>query len=109
MTGHKGNSEVVRCAEQLAARLGADAPTFADAIRGAEHEYLNLLRAVRATHDRFAFDREGRPGAVTSVREALPVIERDLFEAILEDYTCELAAVEEALYQFAKACSRTRQ
>jgi hypothetical protein len=53
-----------------------------------------------------ATDGRARSGAV---REALPMMERDLFDAVLEDQACELAAVEEALYQFALALSRARK
>ena len=97
--------EVTRCAGRLAARLGA-ATSFDEARRAAEREYVELLHAVRRTHERFGFDRDGRPGAVGAVREALPLMERDLFDAVLEDHACELAAVEEALYQFALALAR---
>lgn len=106
MSGILDVTEVTRCADQLAANLAADDPSF-DAVRQrAESEYVALLHAVRKTHERFAFDRDGRPGAIGAVREALPVMERDLFEAVLEDHACELAAVEEALYQFALALAR---
>ena len=93
-------------ADQLAARIGHGAETFAEARRDIEREYLDLLHAVRATHERFAFDRDGRPGAIGAVREALPLMERDLFEAVMDDHACELAAVEEALYQLARALAR---
>ena len=106
MSGIYEETEVTRCADELAASLVAGDPSF-DAVRQrAESEYVALLDAVRKTHERFAFDRDGRPGAVSAVREALPVMERDLFEAVLEDHACELAAVEEALYQFARALAR---
>jgi hypothetical protein len=109
MSGLHQDTELSRCAEDLAASLTGDDPNF-DAVRTrAEREYLALLHAVRKTHARFAFDRDGRPGAVNAVREALPVMERDLFEAVLEDHACELAAVEEALYQFALALARARK
>jgi hypothetical protein len=36
-------------------------------------------------------------------------MERDLFEAVLEDHVCEVAAIEEALYQLALALSRVRK
>jgi outer membrane protein assembly factor BamA len=49
-----------------------------------------------------------RPDAVNAVREALPMMERDLFDAVLEDHACEVAAIEEALYQLALALSRAR-
>ena len=34
---------------------------------------------------KFAFDREGRPGAIAAIRGALPMMERDLFDAVIED------------------------
>jgi len=102
MSGLHEDTDVTKRADELAARL-ADERSF-DAVRqGAEREYLALLHAVRQTHDRFAFDRDGRPHAVNAVREALPMMERDLFDAVLEDHTCEVAAIEEALYQLALA------
>ena len=109
MSGLQEDTEVTRCAEALAASLTGEAESF-DAVRQrAEPEYLALLHAIRKTHARFAFDRDGRPDAINAVREALPVMERDLFEAVLEDHACELAAVEEALYQFALALARARR
>jgi hypothetical protein len=36
-------------------------------------------------------------------------MERDLFEAVLDDHACEIAAVEEALYQLALALSRAQR
>jgi hypothetical protein len=105
MSGLDEYTDITRCADELAARLSQE-PSF-DAVRhGSEREYLALLHAVRQTHDRFAFDRDGRPHAVNAVREALPMMERDLFDAVLEDHACEVAAIEEALYQLALALSR---
>ena len=100
---------ITRCADRLAASLAGDELSFDAARRRAEPEYLALLSAVRHAHERFAFDREGRPHAVTAVREALPMMERDLFDAVMDDHACELAAVEEALYQFARALARGRK
>ena len=37
------------------------------------------------------------------------MMERDLFDAVLEDHACEVAAVEEALYQLALALGRGRK
>ena len=108
MTVLDGDSELTRSADQLAARLIGDEPAFADVRQRAAEEYRALLQAVRATNERFAFDRDGRPGAVHAVREALPAMEREVFDAVLEDHACELAAVEEALYQFALALARSR-
>ena len=99
---------VLKRAEELAARLNLTADTFADARQGAGAAYEELLQAIRNIHQRYAFDREGRPGAVAAVREALPVMERDLFEAVVEDHACEVAAIEEALFQLARAVLRVR-
>ena len=64
-----------------------------------EHEFQGILDAVKASHPKFAFDRDGRPGAIAAVRAALPTMERELFDAVLEDCECELAATREALFQ----------
>ena len=100
--------EVTRCANRLAASLKGESPTGHDA-PAFDADYRELLRAVSRLDARFAFDRDGRPGAINAVREALPMMERDLFDAVLEDQACELAAVEEALYQFALALARARK
>jgi hypothetical protein len=71
-------------------------------------DYDELVAAVARTAPRFAFDRAGRPGAIDAVRAALPVVERELFDAILDDHACEVAAVEEALFQLARACAARR-
>lgn len=94
---------IPQCAAALAAVAAGEQPTFDDARRLAEPEYLALLAAVRGSSPRFAFDRDGRPGAIDAIREALPAMEREVFEAVLEDHACELAAVQEALYQYAVA------
>ena len=99
-------NDVARCAQAMAGRVSR-AESFAEASAGLASEYDALLRAVRALDARFAFDREGRPGAIAAVREALPLMERDLFEAVLDDHTCEIAAIEEAMYQVLRACRRT--
>ena len=64
-----------------------------------EHEFQRTLDAVKASHTKFHFDRDGRPGAIAAVRVALPTMERDLFDAVVEDFECELAATREALFQ----------
>ena len=66
------------------------------------NEYRDLLNRVRDLDPRFAFDRDGRPAAINAVREALPAMERDLFDAVIEDFTCELAAAEEVWRQAAQ-------
>jgi hypothetical protein len=109
MSALQEDTEITRSAHQLALTLTGDESSFDGARQRAETEYLALLAAVRRSHERFAFDRDGRPHAINAVREALPMIERDLFDAVLEDHGCELAAVEEALYQFARALLRVRK
>jgi hypothetical protein len=87
------------CARQLPA-----APSSFAADRSAfQTAFETLLSAVAASGDRYAFDRDGRPQAVRAVRSALPAMEAELFDAILEDVACELAATQEALYQLALA------
>jgi hypothetical protein len=97
-----------RHVDQLAARIAETDQPFAEASRAFETEYLNLLRAISRLGPRYAFDREGRPAAVAAVREALPIMERDLLEAIVDDHACELAAVQEALYRLMLAYGRRR-
>ena len=64
-----------------------------------ESEFRSILEAVKESDPRFAFDREGRPAAIEAVRNALPMMERDLFDAVMEDCECELAAMREAMFQ----------
>jgi len=58
-----------------------------------------MLEAVKTSNPKFVFDREGRPGAIAAIRGALPMMERDLFDAVIEDCECELAATREAMFQ----------
>lgn len=88
------------------ARLDGGTTTFAEAGVGLAAEYDALLRAVAQTGPAYAFDREGRPPAIDAVRQALPAVERELFDVILDDYACERAAVEEALFRVALAYGR---
>jgi len=84
-----------------AARIPSTPRSF-DEDRAALGADLNaVLTAIRDSDARFAFDREGRPGALAAVRHALPAMEADLLDAILEDVACELAAYQEALYRLA--------
>jgi hypothetical protein len=91
------------CARQLPtapASFASDAPAFQTALDA-------LLAAVAAGDARYTFDREGRPPALQAVRSALPAMEAELFDVILEDLACELAATQEALYQLALAARAT--
>ena len=68
--------------------------------RGAiERAFQQTLEAVKTSNPLFMFDREGRPGAIAVIRGALPMMERDLFDAVMEDCECELAATREAMFQ----------
>jgi hypothetical protein len=71
-----------------------------------EVEFRRTLEAVRASHPQFAFDRDGRPGAIAAIRGALPSMERELFDAVMEDCECELAATREALFQMIAAINK---
>jgi hypothetical protein len=86
--------------------LPAQPTTFRDDRHALGADFDRLIAEVRASDPRFAFDREGRPGAIAAVRQALPAMEADLLDAVLDDFACELAAVEEALYRLALAARR---
>ena len=93
-------------ADGIAARLDSEAASFRQAIGPLAAEYEALLRRIAQTAPEYAFDRAGRPFAAEAVREALPAVERELFDAILEDFACERAAIEEGLYRVALAVAR---
>jgi len=71
-----------------------------------EQEFQRTLALVKASDPKFAFDRDGRPGAIAAVRGALPTIERELFDAVIEDWECELAATREALFRVVAALEK---
>ena len=96
------DSEIARLAAACATRLRNTAGAGIDAFGP---EFLQLLDLVRALDPAFAFDREGRPGAIAAVREALPLQEQELLDAIIEDHACELAAVRDAMARIARACA----
>ena len=93
-------------ADGIAARVDNEAASFRQAIGPVAAEYEALLRRIAQTAPEYAFDRAGRPFATEAVREALPAVERELFDAILEDFACERAAIEEGLYRVALAVAR---
>ena len=68
-----------------------------------EEEFRRRLAMVRTENPKFAFDRDGRPAAIAAVRGALPLMERELLDAVIEDCECELAATREALFQMLEA------
>lgn len=97
------NPHIARLAAACAARLQDAVAADAAAL---EPDFRALVSAVRETDPRFAFDRDGRPSAIAAVRGALPALERELLDAIIEDHVCELAAVHEAWLQVAAAAAR---
>ena len=52
-----------------------------------EEQFQQTLALVRASDPKFFFDREGRPGALAAIRGALPSIQRELLDAVIEDAT----------------------
>lgn len=84
---------------------GSSGP-FRAAVAPVEREYDALLQHVARLGPAYAFEREGRPQAIEAVRQALPLVERDLFDAILDDVACERAAIEEGLFRVAQACGQ---
>ena len=91
------------CAERIPASphpLHDDLPAF-------ERELTALIAAVAATHPRYTFDLDGRPGAIAAIRRALPVMEAELLDAVLEDVACQLAANREAFYRVVQAVRRS--
>jgi hypothetical protein len=92
---------IAALASACAGQLPATASTFTADSEAFATAWEALLAAIARSDPGYTFDREGRPGAMTAVRHALPAMEREIFEAIIEDVTCELAAVQEALYRIA--------
>jgi hypothetical protein len=97
------DEDVSASAGRVAFHLTGSDPSFEDVKSRCDAAYRSLLRSVARLGPRFAFDTDGRPGAIEAVRAALPPVERELFEAIVTDHACEIAAVEEALYRVALA------
>jgi hypothetical protein len=90
------NTLALACAARLQDVVVADAAAL-------EPDFRALVDAVRRLDPAFNFDRDGRPGAIAAVREALPLAERELLDAVIEDHACEVAAVHEAMFQVARA------
>jgi hypothetical protein len=86
------------CAARLQDVVAADAAAL-------EPDFRALLEAVRQLDAAFNFDRDGRPAAIAAVRAALPLAERELLDAVIEDHACEVAAVHEAMFQVARAAA----
>ena len=99
-------SHIAALASTCATDLPARPASFHEDLSLFEHSFRQLLDAVTRADPRYAFDRDGRPAAVQAVRHALPAVEAELLDAIVEDVECEMAAVKEALYQIALALRR---
>ena len=99
-------SVLANLAVACARRLPVSPGSFRDDAARFERELAGLVAAVKATDERFNFDVDGRPGAIAAIRHALPAMEAELFDAVLEDVACELAARQEALYQVAQAARK---
>lgn len=93
-------------AAACARRLPVSPRSFRDDAAGFERELAALVSTVKTTGEQFNFDLDGRPGAIAAIRHALPAMEAELFDAVLEDVACELAARQEALYQVAQAARK---
>jgi hypothetical protein len=93
------STHVARLADMCASRIDPAARSFDDAFPQFKSEINQLLEALRALDPRYLFDRDGRPGAIAAIRGALPGIEGELFDAVMEDCECEIAATREALFQ----------
>jgi hypothetical protein len=100
------SSHVARLAEICAAGIDPTSRSFDDAFPGGPSDITPLLDALKVLDPRYLFDRRGRPAAVSAIRGALPGTERELFDAVMEDCECELAATREALFQVLRACQR---
>ena len=98
------STHVARLAEMCASRLDPASTSFDENFPRFKNEMNQLLDALKTMDPRFLFDRTGRPGAISAIRGALPGVERELFDAVMEDCECELAATREAFFQLVKAC-----
>lgn len=93
------STHIARLAEMCASRIDPASSSFDEAFPQFRNEMDQLLETLKTLDPRYLFDRGGRPGAVAAIRGALPAVERELFDAIMEDCECELAATREAFFQ----------
>jgi hypothetical protein len=104
ITTRMESTHVTRLAEICSSRIDPACRSFDDTFPRFKNEMQQLPDALKTTDPRFLFDRNGRPGAIAAIRGALPGVERELFDAVMEDCECELAATREAFFQLVKAC-----
>ena len=98
------STHVARLAQICASRIEPTSKSLDESFAGLRDDLQQLLEALKSLDPRFQFDRIGRPGAVAAIRGALPNVERELLDAVMEDCECELAATREAFFQIALAC-----
>jgi len=100
-------AELSRRAAACAAYL-PDPPTeAADAAPQFDDMLSELVHTLCDIDPRFMFDRTGRPVVIDTIRQSISGVEREMFDALLEDHACELAAVKAALLQVALAYGRS--
>jgi hypothetical protein len=100
------DDEITRRADAVAAAIAHDSGSYFENAGRFEEDLQALVAAIARLDARYAFDRDGRPDAIAAIRHALPAVERELLEAVVDDHACELAATSEALYQVALAVRR---
>jgi hypothetical protein len=98
--------DIARHADGVAAQLTRLSGSYFEDVPRFDAELQALVAAISRVDARYAFDRAGRPDAIAAIRRALPAVERELLDAVIDDHACELAAIEEALYQVALAVRR---
>jgi hypothetical protein len=97
------NPTIADLARACAEAITADGAGIGDPSSPLGGRLRALLEALMNADPRLIFDRAGRPAAVAAVREALPQLEQELFDAVLEDCSCELAATHEALLEIVRS------
>ena len=98
--------DIAQHADRVAAQLTRLSGSYFEDVPRFDAELQALVAAISRVDARYAFDRAGRPDAIAAIRRALPAVERELLDAVIDDHACELAAIQEALYQVALAVRR---
>ena len=101
-------TQITRLARACAAHIDPARSSFDQALPEFNAELRELFEALKLADSRYIFDRDGRPGAIGAVRSALPAVERELFDAVIEDCECELMATREALFQVMRQIAPSR-
>ena len=101
------SAELSRLAAACAAHLPNPATAASTAGPGFDEGLNELVQALCDADQGFMFDRKGRPPTIETIRRALSGVESTLFDAVLEDHACELAAIKAAFLQVALAYGRS--